>query len=62
MKDIKSIKTNNETQFYFVLEAKNWEPIWTSEMYNSREWRDNWISSTKTNWDTNIIIDNTLYN
>lgn len=56
----KLYKTNNETQFYFTLEAKNWEALWRSEMYNSRSARDNWVSSSKENWNTNTIIDNTL--
>ena len=58
---IESVKTNGSNdanfdrkeakngQFYFNLKASNGQIIGTSEMYNSKQGRDNGIESVKTN-------------
>lgn len=52
--------TIDETKFSYILKAKNGEPLWKSEQYNSRSARDNWIYSCMENWKTTNIIDNTI--
>ena len=42
-------KTSSNDKFYFNLKAWNWEVIWTSEMYESKQWMEKWIESVKNN-------------
>ena len=48
-------KTARDGSPYFVLEAKNGEPIGKSEMYSSEQMRDKGIESVKRNGTTTII-------
>ena len=42
-------RESSDGRFYFLLVAKNGEPIGRSEMYSSTQGRDNGIESVKTN-------------
>lgn len=47
---------SKDDQRYFVLEAKNGEPLWRSEMYTTQEARDNGILSVKQNAPTATVV------
>lgn len=51
-------KTSANWKYFFNLKASNWQIIWSSEMYESDQWRDNWIQSVMKNWSTTNIQDN----
>ncbi len=51
---------SSNNQYYFNLKAQNSLVIGTSEMYNSKEARDNGIESVKANGHTKEIDDQTL--
>jgi uncharacterized protein YegP (UPF0339 family) len=50
-------KTASSNQYYFNLKAGNGEPIGKSEMYESKQGRDNGIESVKTNAPTAEVVD-----
>ena len=52
-------KTSSNNKPYFVLKAKNGEPIGTSELYESTAARDNGIDSVQRNAPTATILDKT---
>lgn len=53
-------RESSDGQFYFVLVAKNGEPIGKSEMYKTEQGRDNGIKSMKTNAPGAPIEDTTM--
>lgn len=50
-------KTASNGQYYFNLKAGNGEPIGKSEMYESKQGRDNGVESVKTNAPTAQVVD-----
>jgi uncharacterized protein YegP (UPF0339 family) len=52
-------KTAKDGSPYFVLKAKNGEPIGKSEMYSSTSAMENGIASVKTNAPTAKVVDQT---